>query len=172
VHPSSTSTNHRFELWQEPSPLSRQVDRQTGLSKSGHVGLLNISPEKPLWDFPLPSPAPDNHQPQFVEVRKHPASSAIIRWRFMPKREPPLGNNSGFSVADVTLKWQSHCRGTKVKSVSGSEKTKSWADGEVAYSTPGFGTGVKFDRISEPDLERIRQCLEPRAVRKKPTYKQ
>ena len=33
-----------------------------GTPKAGHVGLLNISPEKPLWDFPLPSATPDNYQ--------------------------------------------------------------------------------------------------------------
>jgi hypothetical protein len=44
---------------------------QPGTAKAGHVGLLNISPEKPLWDFPLPSPMPDNHQPQVVQQRKH-----------------------------------------------------------------------------------------------------
>src|SRR5271163_821501 len=45
---------------------------ETGTPKASHVGLLNIAPEKPLWDFPLPSPTPDNHQPQVVEQRKHP----------------------------------------------------------------------------------------------------
>jgi hypothetical protein len=29
-----------------------------GTPKAGHVGLLNVSPEKPLWDFPLPSAVP------------------------------------------------------------------------------------------------------------------
>jgi len=43
-----------------------------GTPKAGHLGLLNISPEKPLWDFPLPTPSPDNHQPRVAEHRKHP----------------------------------------------------------------------------------------------------
>src|ERR1035437_10696124 len=33
------------------------------------------------------------------------------------------------------------------------------ADCEVAYSAAGIGTGLMFNRISEPDLERIRQFL-------------
>src|SRR5208282_948573 len=44
---------------------------EPGTPKAGHVGLVNISPEKPLWDFPLPAPTPDNHQPRVVEQRKH-----------------------------------------------------------------------------------------------------
>jgi hypothetical protein len=63
--------------------------------------------------------------------------------------------------------------GTKVKVGIWIGETKSWADGEVTYSTPGFGTGMKFVRISEPDLERIRQFLATRApFGKKPTYEQ
>src|SRR5271168_2058645 len=34
---------------------------KAGTPKAGHVGLLNTSPEKPLWDFPLPQAAPDNY---------------------------------------------------------------------------------------------------------------
>jgi len=50
--------------------------------------------------------------------------------------------------------------GTKVKVGIWIGETKCWANCEVAYSTPGFGTGVKFVRISEPELEQIRQYLE------------
>ncbi|MGB9236857.1 MAG: PilZ domain-containing protein [Terriglobales bacterium] len=49
--------------------------------------------------------------------------------------------------------------GTKLKMGIWIGETKSWADGEVAYSTAGLGTGVMFTRISEPDLDRIRQFL-------------
>jgi hypothetical protein len=38
-------------------------------------------------------------------------------------------------------------------------EVKCWADCEVAYTTRGLGTGVTFKKISEPDLERIRQFL-------------
>jgi hypothetical protein len=50
-------------------------------------------------------------------------------------------------------------------------ETKCWADCEVAYSTAGLGTGVIFKRISEPDLERIRQFLGAFVpFARKPTY--
>jgi hypothetical protein len=146
-----------------------------GTPKAGHVGLLNISPEKPLWDFPLPSPAPDNYQPPFVEVRKHP--------RFKCHNSVEIHAQAGASfwatIADLSV---GGCyvemaiplpRGTKVKVGIWIGESKSWADGEVAYSTPGFGTGVKFERISEVDLERIRQYLGTIVpFAKKPTYEQ
>jgi PilZ domain-containing protein len=146
-----------------------------GSPKAGHVGLLNISPEKPLWDFPLPSLASDNHQPQFVEVRKHP------RFKCYNSVEIHAQGGASFwaTIADLSV---GGCyvemaiplpAGTKVKVGIWIGETKAWAEGEVAYSTPGFGTGVKFDRISEPDFERIRHYLGTLApFVKKPTYKQ
>jgi PilZ domain len=138
---------------------------QTGTAKAGHVGLLNISPEKPLWDFPLPSPMPDNHQPQLVQERKHT--------RFQCDNSVELHTQGGASfwakIADLSV---GGCYvemaiplqiGTKVKVGIWIEESKAWADCEVAYSTPGFGIGLKFDKVSESDLARIRQFLATRA---------
>ena len=145
-----------------------------GTSKADHVGLLNLYPEKPLWDFPLPSPAPDNHQPKFVEVRKYPR----LKCHNSVEIHAQGGASFWATIADLSV---GGCyvemaiplpRGTKVKVGIWIGETRCWADGEVVYSTPGFGTGVKFGRISEADLERIGQylgTLSPFA--KKPTYK-
>ena len=144
-----------------------------GTPKAGHVGLLNLSPDKPLWDFPLPSPSVDVHQPKLVEVRKHP--------RFKCQNSVEIHSQAGDSfwatVADLSV---GGCYvemaiplppGTKVNVGIWIGQDKCWASGEVIYSTPGFGTGVKFDRISEPDLERIRKYLTTLAAStKKPTY--
>jgi hypothetical protein len=146
-----------------------------GTPKAGHVGLLNISPEKPLWDFPLPSPTPDNHQPQFVEVRRHPRFKCHNSVEILA----PAGASFWATIADLSV---GGCYvemaiplppGTKVAVGIWIGETKSWADGEVAYSTPGIGTGVKFNRISEPDLKRIRQYLLTLApFAKKPVFEQ
>jgi hypothetical protein len=138
---------------------------QPGTAKAGHVGLLNISPEKPLWDFPLPSPTPDNYQPQLVPQRKHT--------RFQCDNSVELHTQGGASfwakIADLSV---GGCYvemaiplrvGTKVKVGISIEESKAWADAEVAYSTPGFGIGLKFDKVSESDLARIRQFLATRA---------
>jgi hypothetical protein len=146
---------------------------EPGTAREGHVGLHNISPDKPFWDFPLPSPAPDNHQPRVAEQRKHP--------RFKCHNSVELHTRDGATfwatIADLSI---GGCyvemtiplpAGTKVRVGIWIGETKSWADGEVTYSTPGFGTGVKFAKISEPDLERIRQYLGTLApFAKRPTY--
>ncbi|MGO9573056.1 MAG: PilZ domain-containing protein [Terriglobales bacterium] len=148
---------------------------EPGTPKAGHVGLLNISPEKPLWDFPLPSPTPDDHQPRVVEQRKHP--------RFKCHNSVELHTQDGASfwatISDLSV---GGCyvemanalpKGTKLKMGIWIGETKCWADCEVAYSAPGFGVGVTFNRVSEPDLARIRQFLGTLAPSsKKPTYQQ
>ena len=146
-----------------------------GTPKSGHVGLLNISPEKPLWDFPLPPPAPDNFQQRMVEHRSHPR----FRCHNSVELHTQDGANFWGTIADLSV---GGCYveipiplppGTKVNVAIWIGETKSWADGEVSYSTPGLGIGVKFLRISGPDLERIQHFLGTLAAfAKKPSYEQ
>ncbi len=148
---------------------------EAGTPKAGHVGMLNISPEKPLWDFPLPAPALDNYQPRIVERRKHS--------RFRCHNSVELHTEDGASfwatIADLSL---GGCYvemaiplppGSKMRVGIWIGETKCWADCEVAYSTPGFGIGVKFIRVSEADLAGIRQFLATLApLAKKPSYEQ
>ncbi|MFY9701712.1 MAG: PilZ domain-containing protein [Terriglobales bacterium] len=134
---------------------------EPGTEKEGHVGLLNTSPEKPLWDFPLPVPAPDTHALQVADHRKYS--------RFKCQNSVELHTQEGASfwasTSDLSV---GGCfiemtiplpKGTKLKIGMWIGETKLWAECEVAYSSPGFGTGMKFSRIAEPDLERIRQFL-------------
>ena len=148
---------------------------QPGTPKAGQVGLLNVSPEKPLWDFPLPSEVPDNHQPQVVQQRRHP--------RFKCHNSVEIHTQGGASfwatIADLSV---GGCYvemaiplqpGNKIKVGIWIGETKAWADCEVVYGTPGCGIGMRFIGISESDLERIRQFLahlEPFA--KKPIFEQ
>jgi PilZ domain len=134
---------------------------QPSTPKAGHVGLLNVSPEKPLWDFPLPSAMPDNHQPEVVQQRRHP--------RFKCQNSVEIHAQEGASfwatIADLSV---GGCyvemaiplqTGNKIRVGIWIGETRAWADCEVAYSTPGCGVGLRFIRISESDLERIRQFL-------------
>jgi len=148
---------------------------EPGTPRAGHVGLLNISLEKPLWDFPLPSPTPDNHQPRIVEQRKHP--------RFKCHNSVELHTQDGAffraTIADLSV---GGCYvemaiplppGTKLKAGIWIGESKCCADCEVAYSTGGIGTGLIFNRISDPDLDRIRQFLGTLApFAKKRSYEQ
>ncbi|MGB8013034.1 MAG: PilZ domain-containing protein [Terriglobales bacterium] len=133
-----------------------------GTPQAGHVGLLNLTPEKPLWDFPLPPPALDNHVPRSTEHRKYP------RYKCHNSVELHMDGGASFwaTISDLSL---GGCYvemaiplppGTKLKMGIWIGETKCWADGEVAYSTAGLGTGVRFNSVSESDFDRIGQFLE------------
>ncbi len=136
---------------------------QPGTPKAGHVGLLSASPDKPLWDFPLPPAVLDNFRVQFAEQRKHP--------RFKCQNSVEIHTQAGASfwatIADLSV---GGCYiemaiplqpGNKVRVAIWLGDTKVWADSEVAYSTPGCGVGLRFLRLAESDQERIRQFLAP-----------
>jgi hypothetical protein len=144
-----------------------------GTPQAGQVGLLNISPEKPLWDFPLPQAIPDNFQQRISEQRVHP--------RFKCHNSVEIHTQEGATfwatIADLSV---GGCylemaiplpKGTKVKVGIWIGETKAWADCEVAYTTPGSGIGVKFRRISKEDLARVQEFLGSLApFAQKPSY--
>jgi hypothetical protein len=132
-----------------------------GTPKAGHVGLLNIAPEKPLWDFPLPADAVDDYQPGNTELRHHP------RFRCQNSIEVHLNGGASFwgTLADLSL---SGCYvempiplelGTRLKVGIWFGQSKAWAEAQVAHRTPGLGIGLEFLEISEADRDQIRRFL-------------
>lgn len=132
-----------------------------GTPKAGHIGLLNISLGKPLWDFPLSTPGTDLYEPGFTERRRSP------RYRCQNSIEIHIHNGASFwgTTADLSL---GGCYaemaiplevGTKLRVAIWFGQTKAWAEGEVAHRTPGFGVGIRFTQIADPDLNVIRQFL-------------
>jgi hypothetical protein len=148
---------------------------KAGTSKAGHLGLLNISPEKAFWDFPLPVAAKDDYQPPASQLRKYHR----IKCHNSVALHTPDGASFWGTVADLSV---AGCYvemaiplapGSKVSLSIWIGESKVWVDGEVAFSTPGMGIGVKFNRASEQDLERIREYLAPLSyLAKKPTFDQ
>jgi hypothetical protein len=133
-----------------------------GTSRAGHVGLLNIAPEKPLWDFPLPPDSVDPYQPGSVEIR------AQTRFRCQTSVEVQIDQGTSFwaTVADLSL---GGCYvemplplqpGTKLKLGIWLGQVKACADAVVAHTTPGLGAGLKFTEISSQDLDHIRRFLQ------------
>jgi hypothetical protein len=132
-----------------------------GTPKAGHIGLASVSPEKPFWDFALPQTAPDSYEPTFSKRRKHP------RFRCNNPVEVHVQNGTSFwgTVADLS---EGGCyvempipleAGTKLRVGIWINQQKAWAEAEVAHRTPGLGIGIKFNQISETDLQQIRAFL-------------
>ena len=133
-----------------------------GTPKAGHVGLLNIAPEKPLWDFPMPADAVDVFQTGSLE-RRHPP-----RFRWQNSIEGHVAGGASFwgTVADLSL---GGCyvemplplqAGAKLKVGIWFGQTKVLAQAQVAHKTPGLGVGLKFIEISDQDRDVIRRFVE------------
>lgn len=135
---------------------------EAGTPAAGQVGLLNIAPEKPLWDFSLPADAADPFQPTVANDRKHP------RYRCQNSIEIHVHDGPSFwgKVADLSL---GGCYveiplplelGKKLKIGIWIGDSKAWAEARVAHRTPGMGVGLKFTEVSESDLNLIRRFLD------------
>jgi hypothetical protein len=134
---------------------------EPGSRNAGHIGLLNITPEKPLWDFPLPPDAPDDYQVGSLERRESARfrcqNSVEIHTREGASFWGTLADLSlGGCYAEMSLPLQP---GTKLKVGIWLGQTKAWAEAQVAHRTPGLGIGLKFVEISHPDLDEIRRFL-------------
>ena len=135
---------------------------ESGTPQAGCMGMLNIAPEKPLWDFSLPADAVDDYQPQMPKRRKD------VRYRCQNPIEIHVQEGVSFwgTVADLSV---GGCYvempiplelGKKLKIGIWLGETKAWAEARVTHSTPGLGVGMKFTEISESSLDQIRRFLE------------
>lgn len=129
--------------------------------KAGRLGMLNVSPGKPLWDFPLEGSGKDPYEGGMTERRRHP------RYRCQNSIEVHIHGGASFwgTVADLGL---GGCYvemaiplevSTKLRVALWFGQSKAWAEAEVAHRTPGFGIGIRFTKISDEDLDVIRQYL-------------
>lgn len=134
----------------------------SGTSKAGRIGLLNISPGKPLWDFPLDGSCPDPYQPGPIERRKLPRYRCQLSTEIHVQGGPSFwGNLSDLSLGGCYVEMPIPLEvGTKLKMSLWIGQDRVWAEGEVAHRTPGFGVGVRFTQIADADRERIRVFLD------------
>ena len=131
-------------------------------STAGCFGFLNLAPEKPLWDFPLPPDVIDNYKLIYAEHRKNP------RYRCQSSVEIQVHGGASFwtTAADLSL---GGCYvettipielGSRLKIGIWLRAMKVWAEARVTHSTPGLGIGIRFTEISEPHLDQIKQFLQ------------
>jgi hypothetical protein len=135
-----------------------------GTPTGGVIGLLNLSPDKPLWDFSLPEGGADpllapriNERRRWPRVKcdvsaeLHPPGQAVIRGKASDLSQGgcfiemvvPFPIDTRF---DISL-WLG--------------QTKLHLHGQVASLAPGFGNGVRFLGLSAPNQEHLRRFVEP-----------
>jgi hypothetical protein len=136
---------------------------QKGSAKAGRVGLLNLSPEKSLWDFPLPPAGIDASVRDARDRRTHPRLKCASSVEVYPTGEavPIRTRTADLSLGGCFLEMPNPLpKQTQVRIALWVKDFKLWANGEVVTSTPGFGIGVKFIEMTEQDRNQLKQFIE------------
>jgi hypothetical protein len=133
-----------------------------GTLLAGQVGLLNLAPEKPLWDIPLPDSAGDSSWRDTRDGRAHPRLKCTCSVEvYTGNQDAPIRARTtdlslGGCYIEMTLPL---AKGTPVKVGLWIKEMKAWLNGKVVTSTPGFGIGVKFTEISDTDRQLLGDFL-------------
>ena len=140
---------------------------EEGTADEGLVGLENASPEKLLWDVPLPPPAPDSYVPtQIAERRRAPRfdCKASIEVHLESSGSPVRGNLADISLGGCYIEMMIPLPvGTQLNLVIWLEAGKATTPGLVTSSHAGFGVGVKFIGMSKPDRQILERYLAQQA---------
>jgi len=136
---------------------------QPGTPKAGHLGLLNLSPEKSLWDFPLPPPGYDGAVRDKRERRTSPrlkSTNSVEIYR-TGETAPIRTRTADLSLGGCFLEMPNPLpKGVPIRLALWVKEFKLWATAEVVTSTPGFGIGVKFTEMTEQDRNELKQFVE------------
>jgi hypothetical protein len=134
-----------------------------GTPKAGHAGLLNLSPEKAFWDFPLPAAAIDGTPRDAHDRRRHLRLKTLNSVEVYPdgQQAPIRVRTTDLSVGGCFLEMSGPLPvGTAVRLGLWVKDTKLWIQGKVVSMAPGFGNGVAFGEMSEIDQQQLKQFLQ------------
>lgn len=137
---------------------------QPGTPSFGQIGVMNVTPEKSIWDVPLPPPAIDPFRRQTASDRRgHPRMQCVNSVQLQPENEgaPIWGKATDLSVGGCFVGMPVPLPiGTRLKINMWLDQAKLTIKGKVVNSRPGFGIGVQFLEIKEPEAAQLRQFLQ------------
>jgi len=130
--------------------------------KAGHVGLLNLSPEKVLWDFPLPLATLDATVREAQDRRRHPRIKSNNSVEIYPSGQntPIRARTADLSMGGCFIEMSTPLSvGTAVRLGLWVGETKLWINGKVVSLAPGFGNGVTFLQVGEMEQAELKKFL-------------
>lgn len=136
---------------------------QPNTPKANRLGLLNLSPEKAFWDFPLPGSAEVDTWRDSRDRRAHPRLKCVNSVELYPNEQssPMRARSLDLSLGGCFVEMPNPLpKGTRLKIGLWLKDTKLWIHGKVITSTPGFGIGVQFTEIADQDKEELRRYLQ------------
>jgi hypothetical protein len=133
-----------------------------GTPTAGSAGLLNLTPEKPLWDFALPGAEPDPFLATRTERRKWPRVKCSISVELQTPGKPVIwGKASDLSQGGCFIEMSIPLpAGTTFDMSMWLNQTKLRLSGQVASLAPGFGNGVRFLVVSPQQAEQLQRFIE------------
>jgi len=134
---------------------------EPGSPKEGQVGLLNLTPEKPLWGLTLPGGALDNFRFADADRRQSMRVKCSISAELHPAGQPIIwGRASDLSVGGCFVEMPIPLKvDTSFEIALWLGETKLRVKGEVASTAPGFGIGVRFVNTSQQDRELLERHI-------------
>jgi hypothetical protein len=136
---------------------------QPGTPLAGQIGVLNISPEKYIWDLTLPAAGFDPYKSASGSDRRqharlkcvnsvqlHPEGQAAPIWG----KAVDLSTGGCFVEMSIPLEL-----GTKLKIGLWLSENKLLLSGKVVNTRPGFGIGVQFVQVTPQDAEQLQLFL-------------
>lgn len=135
-----------------------------GTPTEGLIGLLNLSPDKPFWDFPLPqSGLDDSLFPRSNDRRRWPRVKCSVSAELHPPGQAVIwGKASDLSQGGCFIEMAVPLPiDTRFDIALWLGETKLHLHGQVASLAPGFGNGVRFLGLSAANQEHLRRFIEP-----------
>ena len=135
---------------------------EAGSPADGQIGLLNLTPEQPFWDFPLPSGATDNFTFADNDRRQSVRVKCSISAELHPVGQPVIwGKVSDLSLGGCFVEMPMPLPvNAKFEIALWLGETKLRLKGEVASASPGFGMGVRFTSLSPENQELLRRHVQ------------
>jgi hypothetical protein len=135
-----------------------------GTPQEHQVGLLNITTEKPIWDFQLPAGTIDPHGRNVPagERRASPRLKCMnsVELHRDEQSSPILGKVVELCIGGCFIEMPMPLRqGAKLKIGMWIQENKIWVRAKVVSSRPEFGIGLQFTEIADPDKEALRAFL-------------
>jgi hypothetical protein len=134
-----------------------------GTATEGVVGLLNLNPGKPLWDFPLSElEAPTEDIQPSGERRRWPRVKCSVSVELRAKGQAVIwGKASDLSQGGYFIEMPIPLHsGTSFGIALWLGEAKLHLQGEVASVQPGFGNGVRFLGLTSEHQEHLRRFIE------------
>lgn len=132
-----------------------------GTPREGQLGLLNLTPQKPFWDFPLPHAISADNFRSTVERRRSPRVKGSVSAELHPSEGSVIwGKASDLSLGGCFVEMPIPLPiETRLVIMLWLGETKLRLNGQVVSASPGFGIGLRFTEVSAESEQFLRQHL-------------